>query len=177
MINFLISIILGLVPEVLFITLMTTSLENVDKKRVKLFILLAFGYILLIMICRFELQFYVLYIIYTYLIIKRLYNVHISSFFMISLVFSYIALLSFICSNIPNYALAYIIDRTFLFIPLFYCSYFKYLYMLYKKCWNRNATYKIKSITLRNCSLVFINSMIIILDILLMLCSLYLSKL
>lgn len=177
MFNFLISIFLGMLPEVLFITFITTSLEGVNRKRISLFSLLALGYILLIMLCRFELQFYVLYVIFIYLVMKKLYKVHISSFFMISLVFSYIALLSFVCSIIPNYTIAYIIDRLFLFAPLLIHSYLKYLYMLYRKCWNRNTTYKIKSITLRNCSLVFINLMILIFDVFSVMCSLYLSKL
>ena len=53
----------------------------------------------------------------------------------------------------------------------------KLAYDKYKACWNRNSVHKIKSITLRNCSLVFINAMVVALNIFLMMCSIYLMNL
>lgn len=176
--NFIISLLLGMLPEVLYITLMTSHLEGIKTKRVRLFVLNSFGYIALIMICRFELIFYIAYIIYLYWVLKLNFKTHISSFFMISVVFSSIVWISFICSFFSSYELGYIMSRLFLItIYLYLRKELKIVYDKYKSCWNRNSVHKIKSITLRNCSLVFINTMIVILYILLMMCSIYLMNL
>ena len=163
-INFLISLLLGMIPEVLYITLMTSYLEGIKTKIIRLFVLNSFGYIVLIMVCRFELIFYIAYIIYLYWALKLIFKVQITSFFMISVVFSSIIWVSFICSFWSNYYVGYIISRIMLVI-LYLCRVnFYILYRKYKACWNRNTTHKIKSITLRNCSLVFLSVMIIILN-------------
>lgn len=163
-INFLISLLLGMIPEVLYITLMTSYLEGIKTKIIRLFVLNSFGYIVLIMVCRFELIFYIAYIIYLYWVLKLIFKVQITSFFMISVVFSSIIWLSFICSFWSNYYVGYIISRIMLVILYLCRANFYILYRKYKACWNRNTTHKIKSITLRNCSLVFLSVMIIILN-------------
>ena len=61
--NFIISLLLGMLPEVIYITAMTSYLEGIKAKRIRLFLLNCLGYIVLIMICRFELIFYIAYII------------------------------------------------------------------------------------------------------------------
>ena len=50
-INFLISLLLGMIPEVLYITLMTSYLEGIKTKIIRLFVLNSFGYIVLFMVC------------------------------------------------------------------------------------------------------------------------------
>lgn len=176
--NFIISLLLGMLPEVLYITAMTSYLEGIKTKRIRLFLLNSLGYIVLIMICRFELIFYISYIIYLYWVLKLNFKAHISSFFMISVVFSSIVWVSFICSFFSSYELGYIMSRLFLItIYLYLRKELKIVYDNYKACWNRNSVHKIKSITLRNCSLVFINTMIVTLDIFLMMCSIYLMNL
>ena len=163
--NFLISILLGMIPEVLYITLMTSYLEGIETKRIRLFVLNSFGYIVLIMVCRFELIFYIAYIIYLYWVLKLMFKVQITSFFMISVVFSSVAWISFVCSFYPNYYVGYVISRTMLYTIYLFRDNFYILYKRYRACWNRNITHKIKSITLRNCSLVFINAMILLFDV------------
>lgn len=170
--NFIISLLLGMLPEVIYITAMTSYLEGIKTKRIRLFLLNSLGYIVLIMICRFELLFYIAYIIYLYWVLKLNFKTHITSFFMISVVFSSIAWVSFICSFWSNYYVGYIIARVMLVILYLCKSTFYTLYRKYKACWNRNAANKIKSITLRNCSLVFINTTIIIFDLFAVLCGL-----
>lgn len=163
--NFIISLLLGMLPEVIYITAMTSYLEGIKAKRIRLFLLNCLGYIVLIMICRFELLFYIAYIIYLYWVLKLNFKVHITSFFMISVVFSSIAWVSFICSFWSNYYVGYIVSR-FMLVILYLCrGSFYILYRRYKACWNRNTTHKIKSLTLRNCSLVFINITIIVFNV------------
>ena len=101
--------------------------------------------------------------------IKILYKnkVQIIDVFIISIAFIYISLLSFICSlllnyeytNLTLYYFLYVIDRIFLFLPFIVKDKFNSLYKLYCKLWNRNDNEKrpIKSLTLRNLSLVIIN--------------------
>ena len=170
--NFLISMLLGMIPEVLYITLMTSYLEGIETKRIRLFVLNSFGYIVLIMVCRFELIFYIAYIIYLYWVLKLIFKVQITSFFMICTVFSSVAWISFVCSFYPNYYVGYIISRIMLYTIYLFRDNFYILYKRYKACWNRNTIHKIKSITLRNCSLVFINAMIILFDVFSIICSL-----
>lgn len=174
--NFLISMLLGMIPEVLYITLMTSYLEGIETKRIRLFVLNSFGYIVLIMVCRFELIFYIAYIIYLYWVLKLMFKVQITSFFMISVVFSSIAWISFVCSFYPNYYVGYVISRIMLAIIYLFRDNFYILYKRYGACWNRNTTHKIKSITLRNCSLVFINAMIIVVNGFLLLCGIAFLK-
>lgn len=163
--NFIISLLLGMLPEVIYITAMTSYLEGIKAKRIRLFLLNSLGYIVLIMICRFELIFYIAYIIYLYWVLKLNFKVHITSFFMISVVFSSIAWVSFICSFWSNYYVGYIVSRVMLVILYLCRANFYILYRKYKACWNRNTTHKIKSLTLRNCSLVFINITIIVFNV------------
>ena len=163
--NFIISLLLGMLPEVIYITAMTSYLEGIKTKRIRLFLLNCLGYIVLIMICRFELLFYIAYIIYLYWVLKLNFKVHITSFFMLSVVFSSIAWVSFICSFWSNYYVGYIIARVMLVILYLCRDSFYILYRRYKACWNRNTTHKIKSLTLRNCSLVFINITIIVFNV------------
>lgn len=163
MINFLVSIVLGLLPEVLYFSLFLIYTKNIKEKKLKLFILLAIGYILLIMICRYQLLFYIGYIIYSYVILKLLYKSHIIDFFICSIGLTYMTAVSFILFILvgKNYVIYYIIARIVLFLIFIFKNKFNDLYILYRKLWNRNDESKIKSLTLRNASLILFNLFII----------------
>ena len=168
MINFIVSLLLGMLPEVLYFTLFLTFTKNIKTKRLKLFILLSIGYILLIMICRYQLIFYLAYIVYSYLILKLLYKSEIIDFFICSLGYSYLTIISIIAFIvIPNYWVAFVMNRVLLFAPFILKNKFNELYILYRSLWNRNDKVKqpIKSLTLRNCSLLMINALIVILNL------------
>ena len=176
MINFIISLVLGLLPEVLYFTLFLTYCKNLKEKRLKLFGLLALGYIALIMICRFQFIFYVAYIIYSYLVIKWLYKAHISDIFIISLGLSYMTIVAFLGYVIlgSNYLVYYIVARICLYLPLLILSHkLNTFYIGYKSLWNRKDNAKIKSITLRNLSLVLLNLLVLLFNICAIWCSLY----
>lgn len=178
MLNFIISIILGLIPEVLYFTLFLVYTKNLKTKRLKLFILLAIGYIVLIMICRYQLIFYLSYIVYIYLINKILYKAHISDIFVISLGSVYLTITSFIAFKITeNYYLAYIINRIILYTIFLIKNKFNPIYKLYLSLWNRNDNAKIKSITLRNISLLVVNVFILILNYIIIIALNYFSNL
>lgn len=164
-INFIISLFLGMLPEVLFLTLFIIFSGNKKDKRLKLFIYLMIGYILLVMVCRYQLIFYIAYIIYSYLVVRKLYKAHISDLFINSIGYVYLTLMSFLCFKlIPNYWIALVINRIMLFIPFIFRKYFNKFYLKYKSLWNVNKNAKIKSITLRNISLLTINLLIVIMN-------------
>lgn len=173
MLNFIISILLGLVPEVLYFTLFLIFCKNIKNKRIKLFSLLSVGYILLIMICQYQFLFYITYIIYSYLVLKLLYKSHVLDLFVCSIGLSYLTLVAMIGYLLlgSNYALYYIVARVVLFSILLFKNTLNKLYKLYIKCWNRGSNKEIKSLTLRNISLVILNILIIVLNIGVVWCS------
>lgn len=173
--NFVISIFLGLLPEVLYFTLFLVYTKNLKEKRLKLFLLLAIGYIALIMMCRFQFLFYITYIIYSYLVLKLLYKSHIIDLFVCSLGLMYMTLVAFIGFKIlgKNYVAYYIVARIVLYLPFIFRKKFGLIYKNYRKLWNRNDDAKIKSLTIRNMSLIGLNIFILLINLCAILCSLY----
>ena len=172
--NTVISVFLGLIPEVLYFTLFLINTKNIKEKKIKLFLLIAVVYVLCIMISRFKIIYYISFIVLIYLILKILYkkNIQIIDIFVISLSFCYVCLISFITSRFINnnyivYYIMYCINRILLFIPFIFKNKFNILYKKYCSLWNRNYDKKqpIKSITLRNISLFILNSFIFLLNI------------
>lgn len=174
MINFIVSLIFGMLPEVLYVTLSIIFVKDIKKDRLKLFGLLILGYILLIMICRYQLLFYLGYIVYVYIVLKVLYKSKIIDLFVVSVISAYLTLMSFISFKlIDNYVFACILNRALLFIPICLLNYrLNDVYNMYWILWDRREGNKIKSITVRNMSLVFINTLIIIFNICSLICTL-----
>lgn len=163
---YLISILLGLIPEVLFLTLFLIKTKNIKEKRIKLFIIISIFYFLSMLIQQYKTIFYVLFIFLLYLSLKIVYKdrTQIIDLFVASIPFMWISLLSYICflflkEDLSNYYLLYIIDRIFLYLPLLFGKYLNKVYKIYCKLWNRNDKEHrpIKSITLRNISLLVVN--------------------
>lgn len=170
----LLSILLGLIPEVLFITLFLMFSKNLKNKKIILFILIAISYIISMFIQKYNIIFYILFIALVYLSLKVLYRkkVQIIDLFLITIPFTWITILSFICflffdKSLTNYYQLYVIDRLILFIPLIFGKYYNKIYLKYCKLWNRNDNEKrpIKSITLRNISLIIVNVAIFLMNI------------
>lgn len=166
MLNFLISIILGLIPEVLYFTLFIIYAKGIKTKRLKLFALLSLGYILLIMLCRFQFLFYLAYIVYSYLILKLLYRSQIIDLFICSFSLMYMTIVSFLGYKIFgfNYVIYYIFARIILYLILIFKSKIRKIYINYYKLWNICENPKIKSLTIRNTSLIILNIFIILIN-------------
>ena len=173
MINFLVSIVLGLLPEVLYFSLFLIYTKNIKEKKLKLFMLLAIGYILLIMICRYQFIFYLAYVVYSYFVLKYLYKSQIIDFFICSIGLTYMTIVAYVGYQILgfNYVLYYIVARISLFSIFTFKKHFNKLYLTYRSLWNRNDNAKIKSLTIRNCSLLFINILILFFNFCSILCS------
>lgn len=171
---YVLSILLGLIPEVLYFTLFLIYTKNLKEKRIKLFFLIAIVYFLCILIQQWQILFYILLIALIYLCLKFLYKekTQIVDIFVIMISHLWLAILSFVLiffvkDDYSNYVLVSIIDRILLFSIFIFKNKFNKIYKLYCRLWNRNDKEKrpIKSITLRNISLILLNSFIFFLNI------------
>lgn len=169
------SILFGMIPETLFFTLFLIYTKNIKEKKLKLFISIIFIYILCIFIQRYKIIYYVLFIILFYIILKILYKrkTQIIDIFIIAIMYSYLTIISIICfafakENFTNYYILMFINRFLLILPFIFKNEFNVLYKKYCNLWNRNDKIDrpIKSITLRNISLILLNLLIFIVNIL-----------
>lgn len=171
---YLVSILFGLIPEVLYFTLFITYTKNIKEKRIKLFLLLSILYFLCMLLQRFIIIYYIIFIFFAYLILKLLYKnqAQIIDIFIASISYLWLSILSLILMNFvnkdfSNYYIILLIQKILLFMPFLFKNKFNILYKKYCKLWNRNDNEKrpIKSITLRNLSLILLNSFIFLLNI------------
>ena len=170
----LVSIVLGLLPEVLYFTLFLSYTKNIKEKRLRLGILIAVAYMLCMFIQRYQIIYYVGFVALVYLILKLIYKkkTQIIDVFIIEISQLYLAITTFLMfiflkTDLSNYMLLYVINRILLFIPFIFKNKFNILYQKYCKFWNRNDKEKrpIKSITLRNTSLIILNIGIFLMNI------------
>lgn len=163
MINFIISILLGVIPDVLYYFLMIKNVKNTNNKNILFFVLLTIIYIISNVLVTYNFYFYLIFDVVIYLVLKLLYKSKINDFFFVIVLDLYLALSStFAYLIFENYYLAFFIYRLLLIIPLFFTNKIKNLYINYSKVWNRhNDNRKIKSITVRNIVLVILHTMVI----------------
>lgn len=172
MVNFIVSLLLGMFPDVLYLTMFICFAKNIKEKRLRLFLLLAIGYILLIMIVQYQFIFYIVYMVYVYLILKLLYKSQIIDFFIISICLGYMTIMELLLYLLIGkyYVVYYIVARLCLFGIFIFKKLIRKLYEVYINYWNRGNNKKIKSITLRNISIVLLNVLIIIFNICAIIC-------
>lgn len=172
----LLTIFVGMLPEVLYFTMFIKYAKDISEKKIKLFLFMVLVYILCILVSQYKTLYYVAFIFLTYLILKLLYKnkVQITDIFLISLAYMYLAINSYICfqfvsNDLSNYYFIAIINKILLFIPFIFKNKFNLLYVKYKSLWNRNDKIKrpIKSITLRNISLICLNIFIFLANLIL----------
>ena len=168
---YLVSILLGMIPEVLYFTLFLIYTKDLKEKKIRLCLLIAIAYFLCLMINRFKLVYYIGFLFLIYLILKLLYKkkAQITDIFIISLAFLYVCIISYICflfvkEDYSNYYLLCVINKILLFVPFSFRKKFNIWYKKYYSLWNRNDNVKrpIKSITLRNLSLIGLNIFVFI---------------
>lgn len=170
------SILLGLLPETLYFTLFITYTKNMKENKVKLFLLIAISYFICILVQNFRILFYMLLIALIYISLKIVYKnkAQIIDIFIISLAYLWLGILSitlmnFVANDYSNYFIILILQKILLFIPFIFRSKFNIVYKKYCNLWNRNdkEKRKVKSITLRNISLILLNAYIFFMNILL----------
>lgn len=168
------SILLGLLPETLYFTLFITYTKNMKENKVKLFLLIAISYFICILVQNFRILFYMLLIALIYISLKIVYKnkAQIIDIFIISLAYLWLGILSitlmnFVANDYSNYFIILILQKILLFIPFIFRSKFNIVYKKYCNLWNRNdkEKRKVKSITLRNISLILLNAYIFFMNI------------
>lgn len=169
----IISIILGLIPEFLYYFIYLTKIKELKGNNILFFILTFINYFLSMLLIRHSFIMYVVFDTVEYLILKILYKnkVCITDLFLILFVETYLLIISVLCFFlISNYIVAFIVNRILMFIPLILLNKIRLLYKRYKNMWNRNDKKKnlIKSLTLRNASLIIMNILIIVTYLILM---------
>lgn len=162
MLQILINILLGALPEVIFFSLYLIFIKQLKTKKILLSIMIFISYIVCIVLYRYVVINYIIFIICVYIILKVLYRneIKIIDIFVFSIAFFYVSFISWICYFIiPNYYIAWFPNRILLFIPLFFQDKLRKMYEFYLCLWERNDAIKkpIKSITTRNISLFAIN--------------------
>ena len=170
---YLLSIIFGLIPDVLYFTLFFIVVKNLKEKRIKLFLLIALSYFICMTIQQWNILCYLFFMISIYGILKLLYRkqIQVIDIFIIGLSYLWQIIISLILStflkeDLSNYYILYVLNLILMFSPFVFKNKFNILYKKYCKFWNRcdNEKRPIKSITLRNISLILFNSLIFILN-------------
>lgn len=170
---YILSILFGLIPDVLYFTLFLTYVKNLKEKRIMLFLLIAISYAVCMIIPQYDILCYLLFMALVYSSLKILYKTkaQIIDVFIIGIAYLWQVILSlilpiFAMTDLSNYYILYIINLVLLFSPFIFKNKFHTMYKKYCRFWNRNDAEKrpIKSITLRNISLILLNGLILLLN-------------
>lgn len=163
----IISFLFGMLPEIIYFTLSVLYIRNKKEKQIKLFLLIMMAYILCITIIRFKVVNYLIFMIVVHLIQRILYkDTSKIDIFVFSIPVCYVTMLASIIlltkEDYSNYWILFAINRIMLFLPFIFIKKFNKLYLIYKELWNRNEKEKrrLKSITVRNSSLIILNFLI-----------------
>lgn len=165
MIMLLLSILIGVLPDILYFYFYIKEIKNIKTKKVLFFVLLFAIFFITNMF--YTLYTYLLFDILLYLLIHKLYKAKITDFFIVVMLDLYLVCCSLFGYFVfDNYIVGMIIYRILLFLPLLFKGKLRNLYQSYCSLWNRhNKTNKIKSITIRNIVLVILNIMIVVFHI------------
>ena len=170
---YILSILFGVIPDALYFTLFFVFTKNLKEKRIRLFLLISIFYFMCLIIQQWIFVHYLLFLALMYVILKILYKekTQIIDVFIIGLAYLWQTILSailliFLQKDLSNYYFLYIINLVAMYMPFIFKNKFNVIYKKYCRFWNRNDNEKrpIKSITLRNISLILLNSLILILN-------------
>ena len=165
------SLLIGIIPDVIFLSLFVIYAKKIETKRILFFILLLIDYIITLIIFKYQTLFYILFIIIEYIILKILYKKEIQLIDSFVITFPFLILFLMSCIYyflIPNYMLACILEKITLLIVVYLMkNKINKAYKIYRHYWNRSKeeVRKIKSITLRNISLILMYIFIFLSDL------------
>lgn len=168
----LLIVLLGQIPEAVFISLFMIFTKNLKEKRILFTILMIVEYLLLMAIFAYNWMFHILYVIIAHLTLKLLYKrkAQITDIFLLTLTYVPMIASSALCFLLSggNVIIGCIINRIILFVPLLILNYkLNKIQNIYKKYWNRNDAIKkkIKSITFRSLNVVLFNLLFVLINI------------
>lgn len=151
--------------EVLFIVMGVCFTNQIKEKRILFFVLLLISATVSMLILRWQLWYYLAFLASGYLIMRALYKSHISDLFVFSIFYAWVAVTSYIGFILfDNIIYTYIFQRILMFSIFIFRGKFNVWYKTYRELWNRRDDKRIKSVTLRNISLIFINIFVVFLN-------------
>ena len=154
--------------EILYLTMGMCYAKQIKEKKVLFYILLLVSGVLCFLISRWQLWYYIAYLGSAYLIMRKLYKSHISDLFVFLIFFAWIAVTSYTGFMLfHNIVYTYIFQRILMFGIFIFRGKFNKWYKTYRELWNRRDDKRIKSVTLRNISLICINVFIVFMNFLL----------
>lgn len=159
--NFIISLFLGFLPEILYFILFTFYFKNIKEKRIFFGLFFGIFYILLMFIFKYTVYFNISLTIMFFLILKLIYKdkTHIIDLFIFTVSGIFLTIvsagLSYLSLVFGHYLLFVLLNRLIIFSCLFlFKNKLNKIYLKYIKAWNIGGSTKIKSITLRNVSML-----------------------
>lgn len=168
----LLSILLGLIPEALFFCLFVKGAKDIRRKFFTFCVLNIGAFVLLGIAFSYTIWLYVILTVAMYVIMKVLYkDTEFIDLFLLTVPYLILALAGYFCYGIteslpplwyPN-TVGLVLNRIFIFIIL--SALYPHLnkwYNSYKKLWNVHEENKVKSITIRNISIVIFNTLILV---------------
>ena len=151
--------------EMFYLSTAVCCAKGIKEKRFLFFLLLLISSTLSMLILEFQLWHYIAFIASGYFIMKILYKSHISDLFVFLIFFAWLAISSYIAFMIAgNGVVGLVVHRVILFSVFALRGKFNGWYKSYRKLWNRRDDNRIKSLTLRNISLIFLNAFIVFMN-------------
>lgn len=166
------NILLCAIPEVLYFTLFMIFTKNLKDKKFIYFGLMLIQYVILMNLLPYNVWFQLIYTFMSFVILKILYKEKaiITDIFMfaissILLIITSVVSYMIVYYTIGIYAVAYILNRILMFGLLFIFK--NKLNVIYKKLnnvWNRKSNSKVRSLTVRNISVIVFNVMFYVIN-------------
>jgi len=159
------SLFFGVLPQALFCTLMLIFMKDLKEKQFLLFIVIFILFIACIITIRHNLLLYTLFCLLVFGALKLLYGsmtywLDAICILMIMTIVLLISLVYFVF--IPNYWTAlYMTQLTLLALPFMLKQLLHKFYNWYCRIWNIGGSKKVKSITVRNVSIILFNLAIV----------------
>lgn len=169
--EFVTGILLGTIFEILFISVMFYKIKGLKDKKILLFIATFITYFLSGFITSYSYNnqylFYIIFNVMMFIFTKIIYKnkINILDLFIIYYIEMILNFSCLIVMVIFNYNdISYILSRIILFIFMLISNRFHKYYKFYCYNWNRHKDNKIKSITVRNLTIISCNLMLYIIN-------------
>lgn len=171
--NDILILLLEKVCEALYFSLFLIIGKNLKERRLLFITIMVLEYLALTSILQFNIWIQIIYTFMSFVNLKVLYRdkAQITDIFLFAAASIILILISFACGMVQivfgvKYQLLLIINRIILFMVLFLIrNKIHKIYAKYYNNWNRHSNNKIRSLTLRNISIITFNVMFCIINI------------
>ena len=170
----MLMVFLEKVCEAIYFSLFLIYGKNLKEKRILFIGIMIFEYLMITKLIQYNIWIHISYIIMTYINLKVLYKekAQITDIFLFALASLFLILISIISYaivyfTIQKYIVALILNRILIFsLILLIKNKLNLFYQKFYKLWNRhNTPNKVKSLTLRNISIIIFNLMFWLINI------------